>query len=228
MTRDRLVLGGVFVAGVTALSVMAYVQYSQSPMSLHGSLIQPRSSAPQTGWLVIGATFIAWISLLANIWLARRQSRTQHTIQLLLTTRLDREYLQFLKDYRSIAPSRRAPFTDAQMEILNAGGAQGTELAFQRATSFVLNFYEMLAAAAYREDLDIALLRKTIRGNVVHLVIQCSPYIRARREELGREKSWEHLVWLYRRFAEPSDIPDELKPDVQRPQDLRLGPEPTL
>ncbi|MEM7176586.1 MAG: DUF4760 domain-containing protein [Pseudomonadota bacterium] len=197
-------------------------------------VVQPVATRENgNGVLIICSAFIAWVSLLANVWLNRRQARAQQTLQLLSTVRLDREYLQFAKAFREILPTPGEVMPKHVLDLILNRQADGTprnapfnesEKAFRQSASFLLNFYEMVAVATFRQDLDAHLLQRTIRGNVIRLVITCSPWIAHTRRPAGKDKAWEHLVWYYHNFALPSDLPEGL----ERPEDLDLGPVPKL
>ncbi|MBY8977636.1 DUF4760 domain-containing protein [Rhodobacteraceae bacterium NNCM2] len=221
---DRKIIFGVISVGILILSAMIVFVFAVQP---------PEIRETGNGALIIGSAFIAWISLLANVWLNRRQARAQQTLQLLSTVRLDREYLGFAKAFREILPGPGEVMPDAVLDLILKRQPDGTvrstpfnesEKNFRQAASFLLNFYEMVAVATYRQDLDPHLLQRTIRGNVIRLVITCSPWIAHTRSKPGKDKSWEHLVWFYHRFALTSDLPA----GVNTPADLDLGPIPKL
>lgn len=162
---------------------------------------------PPVGWMILGGGALTWGSLLANVWLQRRHARAQHTIQLLQTVKLDHEYLSYAAQFRKILPTPRQIMDEAQLDKLkNPRTPEDTE--FRNSVMFLLNFYEFVSAPAFRKDIDQDLLCRTIRGNIVRLVIQCSPWIKHIRKENNRTKSWEYLVWLFYEFCSEADFHD--------------------
>lgn len=151
--------------------------------------------------------------------------------------RLDQQYLQFAREFREIITSPGTVMTDAQFALFKKPGNTGTsparalnssEKAFVRATSFLLNFYEVVAVATFRHDLDRDLLKRTSRGNIVRLVITCSPLILEMRSREPDAKTWEHLVWYYQTFARNDDLPPALLAELGSAAVLPLGPKPSL
>ena len=195
------------------------------------------TAVPIHAWLILGTTLIAWSSLMVTIWMNRRQARAQQTLQFLSTIRLDKEYLGFATAFRDILPQPGLVMPAEALELLTGKTTDGkprdkklnsSEEKFRKAASFLLNFYEVIAAGAYRGDYDHDLLRRTARGNIVRLVITCSEWIAIKRKRPGRQRVHEHLVWFYQTFATMDDLPEDLRKTFNSPKELDLGPPPDL
>lgn len=222
MPQDRTIFAGVIALGLIVLASMGFFIFE---------IQTDEARRSGTSFLILGSAMIAWASLLANIWLNRRQSRSQQTLEFLRTIRLDADYLRFASDFRDIARVQGQVLPPDAVSILTRARTASfneSEMKFRMAASFLLNFYEMVAVAAYRQDLDWDLLRRTSRGNIVRLVITCSPWIKHLRDAPGGAKSLEHLVWFYRRFAVREDLPVNLQAELHEARQLDLGPDPKL
>lgn len=198
----RLALALVGVAFLIVSSVVLWREtYGAAGDPALGVKGDPQRAAP---WVLLGGVSVAWLSIVANIWLQRRQSRAQLTLDWLRTTKLDREYLQYAARFRSVIPVGAGPLDEAAANrLLTPQTSADRDL--REAASFLLNFYELAAAALYREDLESDLMARTIRGTLVRLVIQCSPYIAARRR--NNPRAFEHLIWLATEFVRDGDLP---------------------
>lgn len=222
---DRTVRLALAIAGALFLVVSSIVLWRETygavtdpALGLKGD---PQRAAP---WVLLGGVSVAWLSIVANIWLQRRQSRAQLTLDWLRTTKLDREYLQYAARFRSVIPVGAGPLdAAATRRMLTPETSADRDL--REAASFLLNFYELAAAALYREDLDLDLMERTIRGTLVRLVIQCSPYIAARRR--SNPRAFEHLIWLATEFVRPPDLPQGAPISLGPPTPtVRIDPPP--
>lgn len=205
--RLALVAGGALfaIASASVLWRETYGAVSDPALGVRGD---PSRATP---WVLLGGVIIAWLSIVANIWLQRRQSRAHLTLDWLRTTKLDREYLQYAAQFRAVIAVESGP-VDAATAARMLKPATPADRSLRESASFLLNFYELAAAALYREDLEIDLMERTIRGTLVRLVIQCAPFIAARRRTNDRTndrtnaRAFEHLIWLAAQFVNPNDL----------------------
>ncbi len=208
----RLALGAVGALFVmTSVIILSRETYGAVSDPALGVRAEPNLATP---WLLLGGVTIAWLSIVANIWLQRRQSRAHLTLDWLRTTKLDREYLQYAAQFRAVIAVESGP-VDAATAARMLKPATPADRSLREAASFLLNFYELAAAALYREDLEIDLMERTIRGTLVRLVVQCAPFIAARRRTNPR--AFEHLIWLAAQFVRDNDLRDIPPPALGPP-----------
>jgi hypothetical protein len=173
----------------------------------------PKTPNPQyTAFLTATGTIVAAISVIAAIltfWFstraARRAQRKQHTITVLLETRLSAEFQGTIEKRRAHFPeytdvsfedwdyARKATApSDASSEVINA---QKIKRDSALALTTLLNYYEFLAVGITEGDLDEDMLKKTLRSIMCNLVDD-SRYLIAGMQMVN-PNTYEHLSNLY-------------------------------
>jgi hypothetical protein len=140
---------------------------------------------------------------------ARDQSREQHTIKLLLDTRLSAEFREMLAARKRVF-REGARIDPMEFEVCLAADPNGDEAETRRlhaaeAVRSLLNYYEFLALGIARGDLDHDMLRQSVRGLMCNLVIDCLGVIdaqRARNPDVLRHLCRLYLEW--KREADPA------------------------
>lgn len=136
---------------------------------------------------------------------ARRAQRKQHTITVLLETRLSSEFQKTMEKRRYKFPE----YTDVKFEDWDSartctaanpddiGLAEDTKRQRESALALtqLLNYYEFLAVGITEGDLDKAMLRKTIRSIMCNLVDDCRDLIAGMQRT--NPSTYEHLTALY-------------------------------
>ena len=173
----------------------------------------PETPAPQySAFSTATGTIVAAISVIAAIltfWFstraARHAQRKQHTITVLLETRLSSEFQGTIEKRRAHFPeytdvsfedwdqARKATApADATPEVIHA---QKIKRDSALALTTLLNYYEFLAVGITEGDLDEDMLKKTLRSIMCNLVDD-SRHLIAGMQKVN-PNTYEHLTILY-------------------------------
>lgn len=169
-----------------------------------------------TAFFIFGSAAIAVATLLLNLWMQWRTTRTQQTLTVLQALRTDSDYLTAATVVKSRLHGQASPAPQAILDELTnqqAPAPKFKDIDFPNAVEFVLNQYEFLATGAQLGVLDRALLDETIAVAVTGAMDQLAPYIAQRRED--NPEIWKNLVWYYRRYQNI---------DASHPDARKLGP----
>ena len=159
-----------------------------------------QQSDPARALVIYFGICVAYLSVVASVYIQLRTSRIQATLQALQTLRTDREYLINAALVKQHMPSK-GELDEASVALFflkPPAPSKVDDPSFNDASSFVLNQYEFLAAATEMGVMDEELLRRTVRGAVVTLVEAYAPVIKRIRTK--RPTVFDNLIWLYRRF----------------------------
>jgi hypothetical protein len=125
--------------------------------------------------------------------LSVRNSKRQHTITLITQHTADPEriknrdvILKHLPSYKDKLTKAIASFDDETHELT-------------KAIDIELNFYEFLAAAVARDDVDESLLIETLRTKFLKFFEQNMDYIAHWQKDGGT--TWIHITDMYRRWS---------------------------
>ena len=176
--------------------------------------------------IVFGA-FIAWIAIVANVWIQRFQDRRQTTMLIIQNTKLDTVFQERSSIVYRLVPKWGEPISDGLLYQLGTADDEGLKDPEKRAAiMFLLNFYEDLAIAVFVGSVDENHLRRSMRNAIVSTVQTFAPYIESRRHAeispiiWGRPANvrlWQHLIWLYDRFRDEDRPRAALGPDSPPP-----------
>lgn len=174
---------------------------TENPTAYHEFIIQ--LSGPGIALLGIMAALVTYF-LTKNA--DRRANKKQHTITLLLETRLSDGFNQLQYHRKSTYP----PGTTIDPKVFNAD-IQSKFIFPQETLScrrkgaealvVLLDHYETLAVALEQGDLEFVLLKNSIRGNMCRLVDDARYVIANARRKNPR--TFEHLVRLYDDWRDP-------------------------
>lgn len=148
--------------------------------------------AAATGWVVTS---------MVNLHNARRQ----HTVNVLLQSRLSQAYQQRLRDVVKTFPvtPRVTKLKMGDWDVSeNAEAIDGVK--------YLLNYFEFVAVGIRTGDLDEKTLKMSLRGILITLCDMAEVYIRYQRGELEdndgypSNRSYEHLLWLRARWMRTS------------------------
>lgn len=138
------------------------------------------------------------------------QSRKQHTINILFTTRLSPEFRQHLEHRKhcfaegtDIDPDIYTAYLDATRTVDISDDEANRRRRSAEAVRSLLNYYEFIALGIKSADLDESMLRGMIRGNVCRLVRDARLVIR--RYQSTEPRTFEHLTSLYRAWKDAAD-----------------------
>ncbi|HVR51104.1 MAG TPA: DUF4760 domain-containing protein [Pseudorhodoferax sp.] len=177
-------------------------------------VINVRIPAWRVGSIVtIAVAILVWIG---TSYVTVRNSVKQHTMNVLLESRLSETYLRhakavaraFQNQNGALTPMTQAEYNDPPPEI-DFGSL-----------NYQLNYFEFIAVGIRHGDLDESLLKESMRGIVCSVFCIADVYIQNCRkgsEDPKRTKTFEHLCWLHRRWRNDSALP---------PRALRQSPQP--
>lgn len=173
----------LYLAGLVAAAAVAIVYWAASD-----------SKFDEKDWISFGALVVALLTFLTREFLAARATRRQHTVTVLLQSRLSTAFNERLKAMDKHYPS--APslvrFQIADWQIADKSDAiQGLR--------YLLNYYEFIATGIRIGDLDEDFLFETVGGIVANLCNIGEHFI---SEAQKRHASvYEHVIWLRDRWA---------------------------
>ena len=155
---------------------------------------------PSNSWVLFGGVWVAALAIAANSWTQWRSNSVAHAFDGLQTLRTDREYLINAYVVRQTIGALGKPLGGAARRAFEDTGAASEVDApsFRDASLFVLNQYEFLAAGVRSGSVDYALVKTTMRGPLINVVQTYAAQINGFRA--GNPRSFDNLLWLYRRF----------------------------
>lgn len=152
----------------------------------------------------LSGVLIALLTFLFSSWLSRNAQRKQHTITILLETRLSQEFRTINRARMIAYPSgntickdgvavdRKANYQIDPSKFCRRSGAD--------ALGSMLNYYEFLAVGLAKKDLDQGMLKETIRGIMCRLVDDARFVIAHQRNQ--NSKTFRHLIPLYEKWRD--------------------------
>lgn len=168
-------------------------------------------------WLGLIGALIAFLTASVAVftfWSQSRQNRKatqkQHTITILLETRLSDHFQQMIRSRAAYFSEGKPVIPDTFYEAYNGSYDPGAAICKKTsAASLVklLNHYEFIAVGIALGDLEETMLKQTIRGIVCRLVNDCRHLIA--EEQKQNPKTYEHLSALYHRWRDPSKADEQ-------------------
>jgi DNA phosphorothioation-dependent restriction protein DptG len=180
--RMRYILYGVVLASCGLLSYMLTADSNANGVLWH--------IAPFYGSVLLTVGWV--VSAELNV----KNSKRQHTIVLITQHTSDRQRIENRDVILKYLPSYKDKFT----EDLVSFGNETHELT--KAIDLELNFYEFLAAAVLRDDVDEDLLVETLRTKFLKFFEQNQDYIAHWQKDGGT--TWIHITDMYRRWSKLS------------------------
>jgi len=142
----------------------------------------------RANWLFLLAGFSALIGWLTTALVALRNSTKQHTINVLLQSRLSTAFNQRVDAFNKVFPYG----TDITAADL-AKTDDDTKAALE-GVKYLLNYHEFVATGIRHKDLDHDMLKDSIQGIVVGLARKAKPYIVEKRA--ANSETLQHFMWL--------------------------------
>jgi hypothetical protein len=161
--------GGILGAVAAGFAVHVAYDYATNPES--------RFSAYNVGVLTgILSAIIGWLT---NAWLSFRNSKKQHTINLLFQSRLNSDLFSRHQARLSYIypPDSEYPIDWEEFDRISKSADSETRSTAD-SLRYMLNYYEFIAAGVKHGDLDIELLDDTIRDNLLYIHGLCAPLIK--------------------------------------------------
>lgn len=158
--------------------------------------------APNTNPLAIiaySAGLIALAGWMVQSWTSTRNSRKQHTINVLFQTRLSSEFTKHVDNIQARFPDV-TPIKYSEVKYL-------ADKSVWESVRFILNYYEFIAVGVRHGDLDEKLLRDCICTQMCTFHNRAIDVLRTTREEgehgkpaPSKRRVLRNLVWLYWRW----------------------------
>jgi hypothetical protein len=155
----------------------------------------------RTNWLAL-ATVVASLTVFTlTAWLNVYSARLQHTMGVLLQSRLSPAYQQRMRDVVKVYPTMPTIIPVVVGDWEDPAKHEALE-----GIKYLLNFFEFVAIGIRNGDLDEATLRMSLSNIIFALTSSGEAFIRYSRGELGApgdaqpNRNYEHLLWLRDRW----------------------------
>lgn len=176
-------------------------------LALAALYLSENGNSEVTPWVLFSGVAVAAVGIAANSFTQWRTACVAHAVDGLQTLRTDREYL--INAYvvrRTVGTFGKPLSAEARAKFFDIRAHSTVDKpSFRDASLFLLNQYEFLAAGVRDGVLDYNLMRTTMRGPIVSVVITfAGPIMETRTRQPA---AFNNLLWLYRRFrgAPPFD-----------------------
>lgn len=125
----------------------------------------------------IAAIAVAAIGWGVAGWVAHRNARVQHTINIVATRFAQPAFVNHLKTFNiQFGDGPHPQVTKAEIDRLVRSTDPKDHDPVQ-ALRYILNYFEFISAGVERGDLDLELIEKNLKGNMSFYYDKCSPYI---------------------------------------------------
>lgn len=152
-----------------------------------------------TGWVAYAGASIALLGLLTREYFALRAMRKQHTVSILLQSRLSTAFNERAKAMISGYPVMPTLSLVEIGDWVNPAKREALE-----ALKYLLNYYEFIAIGVRTGDLDEDLLRKSLRSIVINLCTLGDAYIQ--HAQSANPSLFTNLIWLRDRWARDKNM----------------------
>jgi hypothetical protein len=135
-------------------------------------------------------------------WLAYRNSKKQHTVNLIFQTRFTQPTFNLhMRRFNKRFPvlSHEVVTIDVIDGLDNSNDDEGIDLA--QSVKYILNYFEFIAAGVIGGDLDLDLVEQTVLSNLVYYFDKSAPYIYAVAKRYPG--ALENLIALRDHYREP-------------------------
>lgn len=171
-----------------AIAILAHVD-----LSLKTEADYPLISASAT---MIGA-FAAIVGWMVSSWASYRNARAQHTINFLSSRFSNSQFNDSIAEFNRSFEGRK--IDRSLIKELSISKNEEDKKSLQ-AFRYVLNWFEFISVGVIVGDLDIEIVRRTIRSNLIKYTDMASCYIRECQKDAP--KTLEHLVQLRAHFED--------------------------
>jgi len=152
----------------------------------------------EVGWVNYAGAFIALLAFLAREFSALRTLRKQHTVSVLLQSRLSTAFNDRYKVMIQVYPVVTGVTAVAHNDWKDPNKVSAIE-----ALKYFLNYYEFIAIGIRNGDLDEDYLYKSLKSIVSNLWTMGGPYITELRS--GNPRIYKNLLWLVERWEKRGD-----------------------
>lgn len=147
----------------------------------------------ETGWITYAGAFVALLGWLTREFFALRTLRKQHTVSVLLQSRMSAAFNERHKAMLKVYPATTGVTPVAYNDWQDPQKIEAIE-----ALKYLLNFYEFIAIGIRNGDLDEDYLFKSLKSIVSNLWTMGGPYITELRN--GNPRIYTNLLWLVERW----------------------------
>lgn len=146
-------------------------------------------------------TAVAMAGWIIKSWLSIYIARRQHTINILLQSRLSQAYQARLRDIFECYPQ-----TASKTKIESGDWNDASKAVAIEGVKYILNYFEFVAIGIRTGDLDEKPLKMSLRGIVAHIIETGDLYIKYLRGETpekypkATKAVYEHILWLNDRW----------------------------
>ncbi|TVT61093.1 MAG: DUF4760 domain-containing protein [Azoarcus sp. PHD] len=186
----------------TAFILLLLILYVSAASALWLDLTNQWVNLSSTHWVSIAGILIAASGWVVTSFVNLHNARRQHTVNVLLQSRLSQAYQQRLRDVVKSFPVTPT-ITKIEMGDWNVED-KGEAI---DGVKYLLNYFEFVAVGIRTDDLDEKTLRMSLRGILTTLCDMAQVYIQYQRGELAENdgypsnQSYEHLIWLRQRWT---------------------------
>ena len=153
--------------------------------------------------ITIAVAICVWIG---TSYIAMRNLVKQHTINILLQSRLSATYMENAKALNKGFFGRHGELIPLTAEeVINPP----PEVNLQ-ALNYMLNYFEFISVGIRYGDLDESVMKDSLRGIVCSIYCVSEQYIQARRSDIknsSASRTYEHLCWLHKRWRDDEQLP---------------------
>jgi hypothetical protein len=189
---------------ITALVIVILCAFTDSEIFLKIGFSNPNPNEYPLFTAAVGliAVAVAAVGWAFAAWVAHRNSRLQHTINIVFTRFAQAPFADNLKRFHKTFGFDPLPrVTRADIEHAERPEASDEERDAAQAVKFILNYFEFISMGVLKGDLDIEVIRRTLRGNMLYYFDKTAPLIVEARK--SNPKSMEHYAELILHLREP-------------------------
>ncbi len=147
------------------------------------------------GLLAVCAAAFGWV---VAAWMTYRNARVQHTLTF-VASRYSND--TFSKNAALFNDNLRGRRVDRALITELMASKDETEILTLQAVRYMVNYFEFIAVGVICGDLDEQIVRKTLRGNLIHYADRCMPWILELQAD--NPQTLEHLVLLRDHLRDP-------------------------
>ncbi len=147
------------------------------------------------GLLAVCAAAVGWA---VAAWITYRNARVQHTINF-ISNRFSND--TFSKNAALFNEHLNGKLINMELVTKLSTSDNQTDIDTLQALRYLVNYFEFIAVGVLCGDLDVRIVRKALRGNIVFYVDRCMPWII--EMQTNSPRTLEHLIILRSHFREP-------------------------
>jgi hypothetical protein len=147
------------------------------------------------GLLAVCAAAIGWA---VAAWITYRNARVQHTINF-IANRFSNDI--FSKNAALFNEHLAGKLINSELVATLSQSSEKGDIDTLQALRYLVNYFEFIAVGVLCGDLDIRIIRRALRGNIIFYTDRCMPWIL--ELQASSPRTLEHLIILRAHFKEP-------------------------